>query len=220
MAAFSGFPDGRLRVTALPSLFFAEVLAQIEDPAELKVILFLFWRLGTAKRYPRYLTLRELEADPVIRGGLSAHGPDALARGLDQATRRGVLIKREIELGGSIDACYFLNSGLGRRWVRDLESGRLDLGQVVQPVEPDLRAERPNIFRLYEENVGLLTPLVVEELKDAERRYPGEWIEDAFREAVAYNRRNWRYVQRILQRWENEGRPDRTGDAAPGRRAR
>jgi DnaD/phage-associated family protein len=220
MPAFSGFPNGYLRATVVPSLFFAEVLGDIEDPAELKVILYLFWRLGTAKRYPRFVTRRELEGDAVVHRGLAAHGPDALSRGLEQATQRGVIIHRRIELGERAQECYFLNTGAGRRWVRDLESGRIDLGQVVQPIEPDQREGRPNIFRLYEENVGLLTPLVVEELKDAERRYPGEWIEDAFREAVAYNRRSWRYVQRILQRWETEGRSDGPGDETSGRRDR
>lgn len=220
MAAFSGFPDGRLRATALPALFIAEALAEIDDPIELKVTLYLFWRLAEVKRYPRFLTRRELEADAVVRRGLRAHGPDALGQGLDAAVTRGVVLRRHMELGGRDEACYFLNTGAGRRWVHDLESGQLDLGQVVQLVDPDGRDERPNVFRLYEENVGLLTPLIVEELKDAEHRYPGEWIEDAFREAVAYNRRNWKYVHRILERWATEGKPDRAGDPAPRRRAR
>lgn len=220
MVAFSGFPDGQLRATVLPTLFFTEILGEIDDPAELKVVLYLFWRLADVKRYPRYLTGRELEADPVIRRGLRPHGTDALSRGLQRAIARGVILHRRIELGGRDEECYFLNTSAGRRWVRDLESGRIELGQVVTPPEPNERDDRPNIFRLYEENVGLLTPLIVEELKDAEQRYSGEWIEDAFREAVAYNRRNWRYIQRILERWEADGRPDGARDAPAGRRPR
>ena len=92
--------------------------------------------------------------------------------------------------------------------MRDLESGKLDLGQVVLPEEPNRRDERTSVFRLYEENVGLVTPLIAEQLAEAERQYPGEWIEDAFRLAVAYNRRSWRYVERILQRWATEGKDD------------
>ena len=52
----------------------------------------------------------------------------------------------------------------------------------------------------------MLTPLIAEELKDAESRYPADWIREAFREAVAHNKRNWRYIGRILERWAVEGK--------------
>ena len=63
------------------------------------------------------------------------------------------------------------------------------------------------MFALYEENVGAITPLIADELKDAEERYPPQWIEAAFREAVSLNKRSWRYIHSILKRWEAEG-PD------------
>lgn len=213
--AFSGFPDGALAATLLPSLFFVEVLGEIDDLAELKVTLFLFWRLGQKKVSPRYATLRELEADPTIRRGLSGI-PDGLARGLAAATARGTVLRRSIELGGVVEECYFLNTDSGRRAIADLETGRLELGQVVLPESAPVSPERPNIFRIYEQNVGLLTPLIVEQLADAERTYPGEWIEEAFRQAVAYNRRSWRYVQRILERWASEGKVDEASGRGNG----
>ena len=63
-----------------------------------------------------------------------------------------------------------------------------------------------NIFTLYEQNVGIITPLIAEELKEAERVYPPGWIEEAFREAVDLNKRSWRYIARILERWASEGK--------------
>ena len=66
--------------------------------------------------------------------------------------------------------------------------------------------ERPNIFVLYEQNIGLLSPLLADELKDAAEQYPAEWIEAAFREAVQHNKRKWSYIRAILRRWETEGR--------------
>ena len=69
-----------------------------------------------------------------------------------------------------------------------------------------LQAQRPNIFVLYEQNIGPLTPLLAEELMEAEDTYPAAWIEDAFREAVELNKRSWRYIQRILERWAAEGK--------------
>ena len=43
-----------------------------------------------------------------------------------------------------------------------------------------VEVDRPNIFALYEQNIGLLTPLIAEDLKDAINHYPEEWIEAAF----------------------------------------
>jgi DnaD/phage-associated family protein len=77
------------------------------------------------------------------------------------------------------------------------------------PLAPVVALPRPGIYDLYEQNFGLLTPLVTEVVREAERQYPPEWIEDAFREAVAYNRRNWRYIRRILENWATEGRGQR-----------
>jgi DnaD/phage-associated family protein len=70
-----------------------------------------------------------------------------------------------------------------------------------------LSARRPNIYNLYEQNLGLIhSPLLAEELADAEQTYPAEWIEEAFRIAVTNNVRRWVYVRRILERWSEEGR--------------
>jgi DnaD/phage-associated family protein len=71
--------------------------------------------------------------------------------------------------------------------------------------------ERPNIFILYEQNIGLLQPIIAEELEEAERTYPQEWIEEAFRIAVERNVRNWKYVRRILERWATEGKDEGRG---------
>ncbi|HEX3723476.1 MAG TPA: DnaD domain protein, partial [Nitrolancea sp.] len=79
---------------------------------------------------------------------------------------------------------------------------------VVGPTH--IGIERPNIFRLYEQNVGLLTPLIADQLIEAIELYPEGWIEEAINDAVSLNRRNWRYIQRILQRWDHEGRGDET----------
>jgi len=69
-----------------------------------------------------------------------------------------------------------------------------------------VEVERPNIYTLYEQNIGLLLPLVAEELREAEEQYPWEWVEAAFREAVQQNKRKWSYIRAILKRWEIEGK--------------
>jgi DnaD/phage-associated family protein len=63
-----------------------------------------------------------------------------------------------------------------------------------------------NIFTLYEQNIGMITPMIAEELKEAEKLYPPLWIEEAFKEAVTLNKRSWKYIARILERWTSEGK--------------
>jgi DnaD/phage-associated family protein len=82
-------------------------------------------------------------------------------------------------------------------------------------------AERPNIFKLYEENIGPLTPLIADALKDAEQTYAPEWVAEALEIAVKNNKRNWRYVEAILKRWKVEGhakKQDRQNAQEDGRR--
>ncbi|HRO90206.1 MAG TPA: DnaD domain protein, partial [Promineifilum sp.] len=78
-----------------------------------------------------------------------------------------------------------------------------------QPIT--LMVERPNIFVLYEQNIGALTPLIADELREAERTYPPQWIEEAIKLAVTNNARRWRYIMAILERWRQEGRQDALG---------
>ena len=66
----------------------------------------------------------------------------------------------------------------------------------------------PDIFSLYEQNIGMLTPIIADELREAEKLYPQGWIKDAIKEAVNHGKRKWSYVLAILERWSVEGRSD------------
>jgi DnaD/phage-associated family protein len=76
-----------------------------------------------------------------------------------------------------------------------------------------VRSSRPDIYTLYEQNIGALTPILSERLREAEKLYPPAWIEEAFAEAVNYNRRSWAYITRILENWLANGRePNQTSE--------
>jgi DnaD/phage-associated family protein len=219
MRRFAGFPAGSMKFTAMPNLFFSAVLPQIEDLAELKVTLHIFWILHQKKGFPRYVTLQELAADGTLIAGLKKAGysaEGAIAEALRLAVARGTLLHLAIEAKEGKDEIhdvYFLNTAKGREVVRKLRDGEIAIGQIVRSSfdvssPPKAPVERPNIFTLYEQNVGLLTPIIADELEEAERLYPSEWIEDAFRLAAGYNKRSWRYIRRILERWAIEGKSD------------
>ena len=63
-----------------------------------------------------------------------------------------------------------------------------------------------NTFAIYESNIGPLTPMIADSLQDAEKIYPADWIKDAIALAVENNKRNWRYCETILKRWQESGK--------------
>lgn len=226
MKSFSGFPAGKVYFTPLPNLFFSELLPAIDDLAELKVTLHIFWLLHQKKGYPRYVSRRELEADGVLLRGLGGMGQEPgerLGQALERAVARGTLLhvialrrgSGQAQQGDEQDDWYFMNTDVGRRTVEKIRRGELELEAVVAPSEVRLEVERPNIFVLYEQNIGLLTPLIAEELGDAEKTYPADWIEEAFRIAVEHNARRWHYVRSVLERWATEGKDSEKAERGP-----
>jgi len=209
MKAFSGFP-ARTKFTPIPNVFFSAVLPDIDDLAEFKVTLHVFWAVYQKRGYPRFVTYRELLADPDLMKGLGGgeSRTEELRRGLDLAVSRGTLLHLSLERAGVIEDLYCVNTEADRQAVARIRSGELDLGGLVKSEPCPAAQEQPNIFALYEQNIGLLSPMVAEELREAEKAYPASWIQDAFKEAVDLNKRSWRYIQRILERWAAEGRDD------------
>lgn len=203
---FGGFPDGKTRLTRIPAAFFSELLPQIDHLGELKVTLYIFWLLERQEKSPRYASLSEILSDERFLASLAGMPEEArstLQDALERAVQRGTLLRVEFPA----DALYFLNSPRGRAAVRALQAGEWTPPSGGRPL-PGLADERPNIFRLYEENIGPLTSLIAEELQAAEREFPANWIEDAIRIAVKRNARNWRYVEAILRSWQEKGRDE------------
>ena len=72
----------------------------------------------------------------------------------------------------------------------------------------------PSIVAVYEQHIGVVTPMILAELQRAEAQYPATWLPDAIREAVLANVRSWRYIAKILARWSKDGRGDTTSAAS------
>ena len=211
MYTFPGFPAGKQPMIKVPNSFWTDLLPFIDDLTELKVILHCLWLLTQKQGEVRYTRLTEIAADDRFMAGLAARPEDALAalrRGVEQAEGHGVLVRVKVREGGHEEAWYFLNSELGRAAVERIRRGELaDLGDAA-PATLSLQTQRPHIFLLYEQNIGLIQPMLAEELRDAERTYPQSWLEEAFRIAVELNVRNWKYIRAILERWAAEGKDD------------
>lgn len=214
---FAGFPSGA-RATAVPSVFFSELLPQIEDEDELRVTLYMFYALGRRKGYPRFVTEAEVRAEAPLYAALGDgdEAPARIRRGLDAAVARGSLLRLELEHESRSEVLYFLNSPSDRRAVEQIRDGRIDLGRALPAAQEAAAPRHGSVFQLYEENIGPITPLIAEELKEAEELYPYEWLEEALREAALLNKRSWRYASRILERWATEGRTREKAGRDPG----
>jgi DnaD/phage-associated family protein len=208
MKGFSGFPPGKQRLTPIPNQFFSELLPAIDNLAEMKVTLYAFWALTQQEGAVRYLRLTDFLSDKTLLDGLDANthaAAEALLDGIERAVARGTLLHVNVESAdGQIDL-YFLNSERGRAAVDGMTKGEWrPWPDEEKPVT--LLVDRPNIFVLYEQNIGALTPIIADELRDAEQTYPPQWIEEAIKIAVENNVRRWRYVLSILERWRLEGK--------------
>jgi DNA replication protein len=208
MQGFTGFAAGKLPTTPVPNSFFSDLLPLIDNLAELKVTLHLFWLIGKKHGALRYARLDELLGDERLLEGLATRrvsGETALRDGLERAVARGSVLHVTVARDEGGEEWYMINSAHGREVLEKLQAGELDVrADVAEDVQ--LQVERPNIYVLYEQNIGMLTPMLADELRDAEKTYPEKWIHEAFHEAVAMNKRSWRYILRILERWRAEGK--------------
>jgi len=164
---------------SLSDSFFTQTVPKIQDLTELKVVLYVAYLILRKQDHPYLVTYKELKAESCR---LSAELDEkTLRQALNSAVEHGALLHSTVNINGVPEDVYSLTD---------------DSRQ--QPAV--------NIFALYEQNIGIITPMIAEELKEADKIYPPQWIEEAFKEAVTLNKRSWKYIARILERWASEGK--------------
>jgi DnaD/phage-associated family protein len=191
MSAFKGFQDSET-FTAIPDSLFRELLQLISGEAELKIVLHALWRMEHFDGTRHSLTWQDFASAAL---GLST---ERVKEGLAEAIEHAILLV----VGVGKDSRYFVNSPRGRTAAEAFRAGVPAAAELAS----SLPLDRPTIFRLYEENIGPLTPLVADALKDAEETYPASWLADAIELAAKNNKRSWSYCEAILKRWKEEGR--------------
>lgn len=197
----------------IPYDFFHDLLPGIRDLAELKAALGVFQMAAVAGRAG--VPFSALRQPQVARSIVGAESPEPveerLQRALDRAVANGVLLRLTVHLGDQSEP-YFLPASAQNRVL--LERLRSDQPEVFReiglPIGASISVYRPNVFAYYEQHIGPLTPLVAEQLREAEGSYPRAWIEEAIQRAQQSNRRHWRYIEAILLRWEEMGGPEKS----------
>ena len=212
--AYPGFPSSAKNV-AIPAALLSTLVPAMDDPAELLVSLYAIAAVQRLRRFPRLLDVEILAAERPLVDALARMlaAPDAaevaaaFKRGIDAAVARGVLLRVDGAETERPRSYITINTVADRRTIERVRRGELANGPALAAYPPAPQRAR-SIFTLYEETVGPITPQIAEELVEAEALYPWEWINDAFREAAELNKRSWRYISRILERWQSEGRDD------------
>jgi DNA replication protein len=208
---FPGFPEESANFIRIPDQFFRDLFFNINDLAELRVTMYVFWRLERMEGPFRYLRFSDMLKDSQLVQSMGL-GPRKAKKNLEEALQgaisRGSLLGAEIPIKRSKDKLIFLNSPRGRAALDAIRRG--DWRMVKDTNAPiEIAIQHPNIFQLYEANIGPLTPMIADALRDAEKTYPANWVEEAFQIAVERNKRNWHYIEAILHRWQEGGRDDR-----------
>lgn len=207
---FSGFPAGEMHSVLMPQLFYTDLLPQIDDLAELKLTLYVFFLLQAEQPPDPWITDDRLRRDPILLDMIAdtsdLYDPVTLLdAALERALIRNTLLPLEIRSAGMDETqkAYVLNTETGRRAQQQTphtvsrEAGRSPLA-----------TDQSLPFKYYQQNFGLLTPLVADHIRDLEREYAADWICEAMEIAVQHNARSLRYVEAVLDRWARERRSD------------
>ena len=211
MIEFNGFTKGQ-GITPIPAQFFSELLPLIDDVAELKITLFCMWALQQKEGDYKYLRYDEFVENETLMAGLimlndEGDGDAVLDDALAKAEARGTLLSVILSVNEDEMCYYVINSERGRLFVDQVTAGEW---RPTDKDEIELLPPRPSIYKVYEDNIGLLTPIIKEALVDAEKEYPIHWVEEAIQHAVERNARNWKYIIKVLENWKQEGRTRET----------
>ncbi len=206
---FQGFPAGVTQLTEFPEAFFVDLLPEIDNLDEMKITLYAFWYIQQLVGDIRCMNLSEMRKDTVLKKALSqTEGIEnyyiILDISLAKAVDRGSLLM--VDGKNKKDRYYFINTPRSTAIIDGYEKGQWDLDSSSQQQIVGLDLNKPDVYKLYENNIGLITPMIAEQLKAAGDEYPLEWIEDAIRIAVENNVRRWSYISRILASWNERGR--------------
>ena len=212
---FEGFP-AKVLCTPLPDPILNSLLETITDLAELKVVLRAIFLLNRQKSFPPAIPVEMLLSDGVLNRGLEGHGDNIqgdILKGLNLAVGRNIFQLFKIKESGIEGNQLLLNTDSARRWLSN-NKDVIVLSSLPEDIDGNQKSAYPNrpksnIFALYEDNIGTISPMLAEELKLAEKEYNHAWIEEAFQIAVNQNKRSWGYISAILRRWSTEGRDDR-----------
>jgi len=197
---FTGFNTDEESLIGIPDNFFQHAMLEIKDANLLKLILYMLWKAFTVGNYQICFSVANLMIDKTFINSLNLENkpPEVFLEDLlEDAVKAKILL--EWKNNTNAENRFFINCDAGKA-----AHGNKD--NTTRSSEITLDQITPNIYKIYAENIGPLTPLIADALREAESSYTTEWIKEAIQIAVENNVRRWRYIESILNRWQKEGR--------------
>ena len=152
-----------IRYTPTPNLVFGKLLDEIKELNDLKFILRIIWMINQAKRVPKYITLEEIISDRIINAIIPKPNtePDTFCKSiLNKPQLLNLFLYHEININQSNTAVVALNTARNKTMLNKIK-GLDKFDSVFQP-NGDVSEESPNIFKLYEDNIGTLNPIITD----------------------------------------------------------
>ena len=187
---------------------FDYLISRVADVKALKVSLTLISMIDDNEPKPigeNYLINHDILNEGLL---LNKH---SIRTGINSALQDKAIIKMYNQNDESKQPFYTVNL---KPWLKAANllgyyaEASTDSTSQKPTISTELINEQINIYRLYEQHIGTITPSVSEELKEAEGLYDPQWITEAFKIALASEKNNWRYISTILSRWNLEGKKD------------
>ena len=210
----SGFPlSDDYAGTRVPNAVLGRVLSSVDDADVIKLVLRAVWLLERQRGYPRFIAVEDLQRDRVLSNVFV--NTVALERALDTVIEYGVIAK--VVINGN--ACLMLNTESAQRAAMDGAATSTVVGTTNDDDDWDAPAASSmpsDAFRAYEDNIGLLSPMIRESILAALEDFTDDDITRAIRIAVENESRSWSFVAGVLRRWSREGIPDERTDGTTG----
>ncbi len=194
-------------VTRVPNAILGELIAEIKDADLICLILRAIWMLERQRGYPKSIDFDRLRNDRV------------LALRFEKSADFDAALRSCVELGVFAVAreqhphTIMLNTVSARRHDQsaktvskpdDSVGGWENKATFAEDLPTD------DAFRAYEENIGILSPIIRENITAALQDFTDEDISQAIRIAVENEVRSWSFVAGILRRWARDGVPHDT----------
>ncbi len=109
--AFSGFRASDQDSIPVPVEFFTELLPQLNNQNELRLILYFFWRIYQVETVFTFISHSDLLEDEVFTNSLDGEDPDiAIKNAIDAALLHQIILTSRYQE----ESYYFLNDSFGR----------------------------------------------------------------------------------------------------------
>jgi len=183
---------------------FNGLMARIDNVNELKVTLFCLWAFEQRDTADGLYWLRRADFDG-LNNDVHGMDEDAIDDGLDCAVLRGTLLKVDLATPEGSESLYL-------RATPEAQSALATPGGFAARIDAaghlDVLPPRPSVYKIYEANIGPLTGLIGDALRDLVTDYGEVWVSEAIATAMEQNKRSLSYIKGVLRGWRKDGKRD------------